>query len=193
MENFVAARPTAARHAEFNTLVVAHRQSVWSYILKLIRDHHLADDLCQEVFIRAYEMFDSLLDKTRVKSWLFSIGYHVVIDWIRRKKTEKRLIRTLGKMKPSDATWCSPLGAALRREEIQLADQGVEALWRTVDKLPSHYREVMKLRYGNDSSLRTIAARTGFSVGNIKVRLHRARKIVNREMNRGKTFLTTAP
>ena len=45
MENFVAARPTAARHAEFNTLVVAHRQSVWSYILKLIRDHHLADDL----------------------------------------------------------------------------------------------------------------------------------------------------
>ena len=189
MENLVPVRRIAARHAEFNTLVVVHRQSLWSYILKLIRDHHLADDLCQEVYIRAYEMFDSLLDKSRVRSWLFSIGYHVVIDWIRRKKTEKRLIRNLGRLKPSDATWCSPLGAALRREEIRLADRGVEALWRTVDTLPSHYREVMKMRYEEHNSLRTIASRTGISVGNIKVRLHRARNIVKREMSKAGTFL----
>jgi len=193
MENLVPVRPVAARHAEFNTLVVAHRQCVWSYILKMIRDHHLADDLCQEVFIRAYQMFDSLLDKTRVRSWLFSIGYHVVIDWIRRKKTEKRLIRNLGKLQPPDATWCSPLGAALRREEMRLADRGVEALWRIVDTLPSHYREIMKMRYREHHSLRTIASRTGISVGNIKVRLHRARKIVNSEMKRARSFFKTAP
>ncbi len=192
MENLVPVRRTAAPHAEFNTLVMAHRQSVWSYILKLIKDHHMADDLCQEVFIRAYEMFDSLLDKNRVRSWLFSIGYHVVIDWIRRKKTEKKLICALGKLKPSEATWCSPLGAALRREEMRLADKGVEVLWRAVDKLPFHYQQVMNLRYREQNTLRAISSQTGISVGNIKVRLHRARKILNRELNSRNSFLKTA-
>ena len=185
-----AAKP--ARRSRFDEIVLKHRRSIWSYILKLTGDRHTADDLCQEVFVRAFETHDTLLFEDRVRSWLFSIGYHVTVDWMRRRSAERRLKKALESKKAFEALPDSPERSAIRKEEAGLARLSVRALWRHVDGLTPIYRETVRLRYGNGFSLARIAARTGVPVGNVKVRLHRARKHLGRAMERDGLFLRSA-
>jgi RNA polymerase sigma-70 factor (ECF subfamily) len=180
------------RCSRFEEIVLRHRQGVWSYILKLTGDRHAADDLCQEVLVRALETFGSLRREEKARSWLFSIGYHVTVDWMRGRSAERRLRRTLERDAGGDVSWCSPECAAIRREEVRLARQSVGVLWRRVESLPPIYREIITLRYGRMLPLARIAALIGIPVGNVKVRLHRARRRLARDLEPGCVFLRLA-
>jgi len=190
METAVLDAP--ARRSRFEEIVLQHRQGVWTYVLKLTGDRHAADDLCQEVFLRAFETFGSLRCEEKARSWLFSISYHVTVDWMRRRSAERRLKRVLESEAGAQTSWLSPESAAIRSEEERLARRSVRDLWRRVESLPPIYREIVKLRYGRRLPLARIASLIGIPVGNVKVRLHRARKRLVREMEAGVCFLQPA-
>jgi len=192
MEKSTLAAAVPARRSRFEDVVLQHRQGVWTYVLKLTGDRNVADDLCQEVLVRAFETYESLLYEEKARSWLFSITYHVTVDWMRRRSAERRLRKALEKEVCAETSWLSPEGAAIRKEEARLARRSVRALWRHVESLPPIYREIVRLRYARGFPLARIAAKVGIPVGNVKVRLHRARKRLTREMEAGGAFLRPA-
>jgi RNA polymerase sigma-70 factor (ECF subfamily) len=189
MQGVSATLPADALRSRFETIALPHRRGVWTYILKLTGDCHAADDLCQEVLVRAFQTFGSLLDEVKVRSWLFSIAYHVTVDWMRRRSSERRLKRALERKAGAEAALLCPERAAIRREEARLARCSVSTLWSLVESLPPIYREVVRLRYRRGLSLARIAAQVKVPVGNVKVRLHRARRRLAREMEAAGTFL----
>ncbi len=162
-------------------LVRRHGEAVRAYILKLTGNHDTADDLSQDVFIKALETFHNVREIEKVRSWLFSISYHVTIDWIRRRSADKRLLRTIEARTPADGeAGPSPIRALIRSEEAALARRRLDSLWIDVETLPPIYRDVMKYRYRKGWSLDAISAFMGARKGNVKVRLFRARKMLSR-------------
>jgi|GEM_PF-2537960 len=176
--------PTSHRDL-FENITTNHWQSVWKFVMKMTSDRHVTDDLCQETFIRAFETLESLNDSEKLKSWLFSISYHVTIDWMRKRSADRRLRLRLEVAESEDGYWNSPLHCVIRGEEIEKARKDVADLWRCVNTLPPIYREVVILRYRDKLPLAIIAARTDSPVANVKVRLHRARKLLRRRVHNG--------
>jgi RNA polymerase sigma-70 factor (ECF subfamily) len=180
------------RRGKFGAVVEEHRESVWSFIFKLTRDHHASDDLCQEVFVRALQTFHTLKQRERIKSWLFSIGYHVTVDWMRKNAADRRLVRGLQGRMPGEAAQPGPDAPAIRAEEARRAYRNVQVLWKRVRRLPPNYREVLRLRYRNRLPVARISERTGIPKGNVKVRLHRARRMLVRELEADPSFFQPA-
>jgi RNA polymerase sigma-70 factor (ECF subfamily) len=176
MERAASTATASTDRLDFDEVFHDHSQRIWNYILKLTKDSHAADDLSQEVFLRAFKMLKTLQFREKVKSWLFSIGYHVVVDWMRKSSMERRLRRALEREGRPDALWCSPERMVLRSEEIGQVQEIVQVLWLEAEKLPAIYREVLNLRYRQGCTLSEIASQTNIPIGNVKVRLHRARK-----------------
>jgi RNA polymerase sigma-70 factor, ECF subfamily len=192
MESVPTAEAASAPNLCFEDVFREYRPCVWGFVLKLTGDRHAADDLCQEVFVRAFRTMHTLLHKEKIRSWLFSIGYHATVDWIRRNAADRRLKKGLGARTGELPLWSLPEKAAMRRERDGMLRLGVEEVWRHVERLPPRYRRVIELRYRKGLSLLRIAETEGVALGNVKVRLHRARKRLAREMEEWESFFRQA-
>ncbi len=83
---------TLAGNAEaFSGLVQAHKTAVWAYVLSRVCDFDLAEDLCQETFLRAFERLDQLQDPRRFSGWLRAIAENVCLMWFRRLRRQDPL------------------------------------------------------------------------------------------------------
>ena len=68
-------------------------QDIYRFLLSLCRDHHTAEDLVQETFLRAYLHVEDY-ENASIKSWLFTVAYHAFIDHHRKQKRIEVKIRS---------------------------------------------------------------------------------------------------
>jgi len=145
-----------------------HYPRVRGFILGLVRDESLADDLVQETFIRVQQNLDRLVDPSKISSWIFRIAYNLCQDHFRRHKESSLdengiMEKTVGS---EDA------GIQKEMEQRQMG----ECVQDKVNLLPEPLRAVITLFDTMDLSHQEIAEILGITVENVKVRLHRARK-----------------
>ncbi|WP_199620722.1 sigma-70 family RNA polymerase sigma factor [Paenibacillus alkalitolerans] len=137
-------------------------------------DQHLAEDVSQEVFIRAYKNWSTFRGDSSVKTWLTRITINLCKDKLGLK---------MGLEQPTD-----PL-LLKKTESYSVEDEAMDRLSRTailkhVVKLPSQYHEVIYLYYYLDLTTREIAEATGSSEGTVRGRLHRARELLGEYLER---------
>ena len=78
------------QHA-FGELVRRHQSAVRGLLRQLTRtDVALADDLAQETFLRAYKHIRSFRGEAQLSTWILTIARNVALNWVRRRKLEKR-------------------------------------------------------------------------------------------------------
>jgi RNA polymerase sigma-70 factor, ECF subfamily len=149
------------------TLFDRFQQRIRNFILMTVRDPWVADDLTQDVFVRAMDRLNGLREPQKIESWLFKIAHNLCRDHFR---TQGR--RPAPSMGPDDI--CSEeetdMAKALERHEMSACVQ------RQADKLPDNYRSVIWLFDQQGFSLQETADILGITVANTKVRLHRARR-----------------
>jgi RNA polymerase sigma-70 factor (ECF subfamily) len=181
--NGVHASPDAWLDAQdFSRIAIRYRETLVKYLYKRIKDYHLAEDLSQEALFRAYNALPTLEDPARIKSWLYSIAYHVSVDWMRNQSAKKR------SEPPCSDYPCREGGAPgsdeilMEREERIGHKREVDRLWGMVRELPLMYREVFELRYRTWRPIAQISSRIGIPEGNVKVRLFRARRMLMNDM-----------
>jgi len=138
------------------------------FILGLVRDESLADDLVQETFIRIQQNQDRLRDPSKVSSWIFRIAYNLCQDHFRKRK-ESSLDEDGIKEKTGDP---EEVGVEKEMEQRQMG----ECVQDKVNLLPEPLRAVIILFDTMDLSHQEIAETLGITVENVKVRLHRARR-----------------
>jgi RNA polymerase sigma-70 factor (ECF subfamily) len=141
----------------------------------MVRERELAEDLSQEVFLKAYRALSSYDSTRKFSSWLFKIAHNATIDHLRRTELETV---------PLDGDSEGDLGVARVLEDPTSTTPeqrllGVDlggALEEAIRSLRPAYREVILLRHREELSYQEIAEVTGASLGTVKTNLHRARK-----------------
>lgn len=160
----------------FRELVTRFERPVYSLVLRMVQDSRLAEDLAQEVFVKAFRRLDTYDPQWKFSSWLFKIAHNTTIDHLRRGVPETVPLETgvdddRGSLAAilADETVESPQAAAERR------DLGL-ALERAIGRLRPDYREAVLMFYVHGASYQEICEATGLPLGTVKTNLHRARK-----------------
>lgn len=127
----------------------------------------VAEELCQEAFIKYYERLESFPDQDQAKYWLIRVAKNLALNVAKRSNRERRAYERAFHEPRRPSTTGEDL--VIRREE---AIQVQEALERLPDKLKS----VLILKEYGDLNYKEIASVLGITEGNVKVRVFRARE-----------------
>ncbi len=161
----------------FAQLVGTYQTPVYNLAHRMLGNAEDAEDAAQETFLRAYAQLKRFQAGRNFATWLLSIGAHYCIDRLRGRKFRWLSLDEEGLNEGLASDLPEPDDELLRREN----EREVSGL---LDRLPPANRLVVVLRYWYDQSIEEIAETTGDSVGAVKVRLHRARQALARELRR---------
>jgi RNA polymerase sigma-70 factor (ECF subfamily) len=159
----------------YRELVARFERPVYSLIVRMVQDSGTAEDLAQEVFVKAFRRLGTYDPQWKFSSWLFKIAHNTAIDHLRRGVPETVPLEAEADDKGSlsavlaDETVEDPQAAAERR------DLG-RSLERAISSLRPEYRQAVVMFYAHGASYQDICEVTGLPLGTVKTNLHRARK-----------------
>ncbi len=162
--------------ASFGTIVERHWNMVVALALSRIADPVEAEDIAQESFLKAYSQLHSLRHPSRFAGWLSKIALQQCSNTIRRSV---RCKTALG----CRATSLDDLGEQLAEmPNPGLTQSQIHFVRQTVGRLPEKFRALVVMRFVAGLSAVQIAEQLGKRPGAIRVRLHRAYKILRRDL-----------
>lgn len=172
-QRFVMAADTEA----FGELFRRHERGVLTLTLHLLGDREEAEDVKQEAFLRVYTTAHQFQGQCSFKTWLYRIARNLCLSALRRRQRRPEVddLEATGEALPEEHPEANPEAHVLRRELAQRVQAALAAL-------PSHHRELIVLRDIQDLSYAEIAAVLKCSDNAVKVRLHRAREALRREL-----------
>jgi RNA polymerase sigma-70 factor (ECF subfamily) len=155
----------------FNALVTRHKRRVFGLAARFARDPDELEDLCQDVFIKAYENLGSFRGDAPFEHWLIRIATHTCHDALRRRRRET-----------GTASYDSFVhGVADQTAESHHTAGEARALLKwAMSRLSPDEQLVITLLELEEYSVREVAGLTGWSEANVKVRGHRARNALKR-------------
>jgi len=149
-------------------------------VLRIVKNPAEAEDLTQDTFLRAYDRRETLRDPEAVRGWLYRIATHVCFDRLRRRNQTVSMDSEEGAGRVASAVATSPSGLEItERKETSACVQ------RCLDFLSDDYRAVILLREAHSLTAAEIAQLLGVSVATVKIRLHRARRRLQKVMEYG--------
>ena len=155
----------------FGELLRRHQGKVRGLLLRLASDRNLADDLAQEVFLRAYRGLNGFEGRARFSTWLYRIAYNVYLNHRARVRELAALPENFesGAMAPDSSM------SAMRSDMRKDLDAAIAAL-------PERYRAVVMLYYLEDVSYPEIAEILELPLGTVKTHLHRAKRLLREHL-----------
>jgi len=157
----------------FGALVNAYKTKVFNMAYSLTRNREVADDLAQEVFIKAYFALPQFKEKSRFGTWLYRIAMNHSKDYLRKRGPLKQV--------PFEETMGDP---AAQEEEMMQKEREMDqkrksqVIHDVLGKLPDKYRTILSLRDIQGLSYEDISRILSISPGTVDSRLHRARKML---------------
>ena len=159
----------------YGDLVRRYQRPILGLILRMVRNRGEAEEIAQEVFLKAYNRLASYDRQRRFSSWLFKVAHNATIDHLRRRR-----IRTVPlESSKEDEVQLAEILAGPDSEDPELrAVRGelARALETAMSKLRPAYREVLLLRLRHGRSYEELAEITQLPLGTVKTHLHRARR-----------------
>jgi RNA polymerase sigma-70 factor, ECF subfamily len=164
----------------FNLIVRAYETPVYNYVLRLVGDRALAEDLTQEVFLRVYQGLPKFSLRCRFTTWLFQVTKNRVLDELRAVERRPRAVVALDDIPPLEV-----LDAPVERVEA------MDAVWRAVNDLTVDLKMALLLRDVVGLSYTEIADSLEITLATVKWRIYKAREEVQLSLAReGITFGT---
>jgi RNA polymerase sigma-70 factor, ECF subfamily len=162
----------------FTLIVRAYEQPVFNYVLRLVGDRTLAEDLTQEVFLRVFQGLPKFSLRCRFTTWLFQVTKNRVLDELRANERRPRLTVVL-----DDVPHLEVLDAPAEQVEA------MDAVWRGVQDLNVDLKMALLLRDIVGLSYTEIADSLEITLATVKWRIYKAREEVQMALAReGITF-----
>lgn len=169
-------RVRAGDDEAFRCIFERYARPMVSFIYGMVGERHLAEELTQETFVRAYRSLSTLRSEPKISTWLFGIAKNVARETIRSQRKENirvniddQAVMSLCDHQPM------PDSQLLDRERDQVIRDALNAL--DEDK-----RLVFTLKVFQQRSYEEIAEISGFSIAKLKTDLHRARMEMRRRI-----------
>ena len=148
----------------FDELLSRTQTGIFSYIIFIVHNKEVANDLFQETFLKAITKLKEgkYTPSGKFNGWLIRIAHNAIMDWYRRQKSQ-HLIDTDG----SDITIAEMSDQQIMetsREDILANAQVLEDVKAMIDFLPENQRDIVKMRYYQNLSFKEIAAITNCSI-----------------------------
>jgi len=159
----------------FALLVERYKDAVQNLAYRMLSNTTEAEDVTQEVFVRAYTQLATYKPAHKFSTWLLSIASHLAIDQLRRRRFLALPLEDVPFLE-----WVTDMGAG--PEQSALEGEQQDEIQSYLRRLPSKYRAVIVLRYWYDLSYEEIAQALKLTPGLVKARLHRARELLARYM-----------
>jgi RNA polymerase sigma-70 factor (ECF subfamily) len=162
----------------FSLIVRAYEVPVFNYVMRLVGDRALAEDLTQEVFIRVFQGLPKFSLRSKFTTWLFQVTKNRVLDELRASERRPRALVAL-----DDAPQLEVLDAPAEQVET------IEALWGAVEGLNTDLKMALLLRDVVGLSYNEIADSLDTTLATVKWRIFKAREEVQLALAReGITF-----
>lgn len=169
-------------HDAFRGLVEMFQDRVMRVMVSVLRcDRAMAEDLCQEVFLRVHKGLPAFDGQVRFQTWMHTIAMNVAISEYRRRKASKRNKKTVSIDAPvrgTDDLYITPEGREV--DPVARADQS-EFLARVrecVRSLPEEFRGAVVMRDMESLSYEEIGEVLGVPPGTVRSRIHRGRLLL---------------
>jgi RNA polymerase sigma-70 factor (ECF subfamily) len=173
-------RYLAGNHASLERLIRRHKNRVFAYILMIVKDKELAEDLFQDTFIKVINTIRSGSYKEEGKfiQWVMRIAHNLIIDYFRKAKRIP-LVENREDFDIFDKVRI-PVESV---EERIITEQIHKDVKKLIDYLPKEQREVLVMRHYGEMSFKDIAEVTNVSIntalGRMRYALINLRKLVN--------------
>ena len=166
----------------YHELIRPYERSVYVMALSYMKNEADAEDVAQEAIVRAFRKLSSFRAESKFSTWLISI----TINEARTRLRRQVLIRmeSLDQLPDEDKS----LSPALLRDWREIPSEAMERdevrklIQQAVDQLPDIYREVFLLRDVEELSINEAAEALKISIPSVKVRLHRARLMLQKQL-----------
>jgi RNA polymerase sigma-70 factor (ECF subfamily) len=155
----------------FGVLAQRYQDRLFNFLYRMTGNRHDAEDLAQEVLIRVYRALPRFRTELPFRPWLYKIATNVAINHLKAR----RVTVELEDVHPSKAAFASP-GASAESRETQ------RAVGQAIEDLPETYRAVILMRHIEELSYEEIAQALDVPLGTAKVRLHRARLLLQEKL-----------
>jgi len=160
----------------YASLVAKHKSLVFSIVLKIVNNREDAEEISQDVFLKAFQSLNTFEGKSKYTTWLDRIAYNAAISKTRKKKVEMVSIE-----ENFVANYSTDV-ISLNMNELDINERQL-ILEKALMRLQEEDNLLITLFYKNENSIEDISDITGLSTSNVKVRLHRIRKRLYEEMN----------
>ena len=152
----------------FESLFRRHQQEVYGWIVRIVRDSGIAEDLTVETFWRIYRSRSRFDTAGNFRAWARRIATNAALDHLRHSRRETEL--------PEDLAGPAAADPAVRREAR-------ERIRKAFQELPPKYRLVATLALIEEEPYNNIAEAAGMSVALVKVRVFRAVRMLRKKLN----------
>lgn len=172
----------------FDTLLRRHQDRIFNYILRIIKNEDIANDIFQETFVKAIQTIrmGRYTENGKFPAWISRIAHNLIIDYYRQEKSEN--------LQSADLTDVDILNRKElcedTIEDIMISNQIRDDVKYLIEELPELQKEVLMMRYYQNLSFKEIAEITGVSINTALGRMRYA--ILNlRRIAREKDIILT--
>ena len=180
---FRRSKASRARVGEFEEAALEHLDVLYGAAMRLTRNANEAEDLVQDALVRAYRFQHHFEAGTNLKAWLLRILTNTFINHYRRSVRERRVLETEEGAPIGDGVMSR---AAMRglKDSTSVAQEGLlrDEILSALDNLPEDYRLMIVLADIEELSYKEIAETVSVPIGTVMSRLHRARKMMQKQL-----------
>lgn len=166
--------------ASLEKLIIRHKNKVFAYILMIVKDKELADDLFQDTFIKVINTIKagSYKEEGKFIQWVMRIAHNLIIDHFRKSKRIPVIDNNNDEFDIFDTISLTDASV----EEQMVTDQIHEDVRKLIEYLPPEQKEVLFMRHYSDMSFKDIAEQTDVSIntalGRMRYALINLRKLI---------------
>lgn len=181
----LTARLRLKEHEAFNELVRLCHAPVYRLAQRMVRNADDAQEVAQDVFLAAYEGIDGFQGRANVKTWLLSITYRKAVDRLKKRSVDGRVMS--GAI-DDDELWKIAHSVEDITDWGENPEQNYERgqvtayLNEALEKLPPESRAVFELRDLQGLGSKEASEILGMNEGALRVRLHRVRQFLMKEL-----------
>lgn len=146
----------------FDLLLSRNQEKLFTYILFVVRDREMANDMFQETFFKVVSRLQQgkYIANGKFSAWLMRIAHNVIMDWYRQQRAQN----IVDAPKENDLSNVGSTLLECSREGEMVNNQVMEDVRRMMSHLPASQREVVFMRFYQQMSFKEIAEATGVSI-----------------------------
>ena len=162
----------------FAILVNKYQKGVHALAWRKIGDFHIAQEITQDAFLRAYQKLETLKNHNLFGGWLYVIAARLCADWFEKKSLPEQSLEVTDMSEVNRGSYSRYVA---QKQEAEADERRREIVKELLQKLPESERTVMTLHYLGEMTIKTISEFLGVSPNTVKSRLSRARNRLKKE------------
>ena len=162
----------------FTPLVNKYQKGVHALAWRKIGDFHIAQEITQDAFLKAYQKLGTLKSYELFGGWLYVIASNLCLDWLRKNPPPEQSLEVTDASEVNQVSYSRYIAG---KQTVEADEARREVVKELLQKLPESERTVMTLHYLGEMTIKTISEFLGVSPNTVKSRLSRARNRLRKE------------